>query len=39
MSKQIAELGAIHEKQIASVDGTLTADPRKQAWIDKWEYS
>lgn len=39
MNKQIAELGALHQKQEADIEGKLSADPRKQIWVDKWDYS
>jgi hypothetical protein len=39
MNKQIAELGALHQKRDAGIEGKLSADPRKQIWVDKWDYS
>lgn len=39
MNKQIAELAMVQQKQVVSIIDTSEENPRKQAWIDKWDYS
>jgi hypothetical protein len=38
LNKQISELAIAQQKQVGTV-GTSPENHRRQAWIDKWDYS